>query len=560
MRRFLNIALLVLLGAACWKLAGTAINKQFTIDEFHFTHGGWQIAHGKLPYRDFIVHNAPLSFYIFAAPWLFLNSDPANIIVERWFCLAAAFISLALVWRITDRSRWGAVVILLLAVGTPFSHHGIEIRRDNLALPLFLAAVSAVQSKRLGSRERGIIIGILYGLLLWTNEKMLYVALPFPALALASWINPIEQPIGRPKAFFAAAAAVCLTGIALLAGSGNLLSWFQWFVLFSINHEWVYSGPVWLDYFAEFFSECWWLLILAAFGVANTLKRAAGDFESADLLLLLLLPSSLAGFVLLSGPFPYSLMPFQVICSIFAGRAVIELAPKVLNFRAPSGYGRTAAAVFFTLLIVAVSFHVRVDLYRRTRKTNQLQFSVLQTVAKLSLPTDCVFDSSGSSVSRPPASKYYSTDAAMRKVLKKEIEADLLRGLEERDCMLMLYDARMDLLTPAVRQYLMENFVPYNGNVGVRGRRFDTSGGKAAGELSIPSTGRYFVYGLNGDELNSLTIDGAKVAGSEFELTAGRHVVDYSGPPAKFSIIWLPRDGQRFEPRKDYSPGFSVIL
>ena len=543
-----------------WNITETKI---FVIDEFTFAHGGWQIARGAVPYRDFYIHSSPLAFYIYGIPFLFSDDNPANISALRIISFIAGIATLFGVWSATSRSRWGIIGAIILLLGRPFIQTGAEIRRDNLAIPVLLLALAIAGEKRIAPVIRGILTGGLFCLTVMINEKALTFGAPFIAAFLVTFFSrpPADrQIIGSPAAFLTAAVSIGIGAFILLTAAGAVPAWFEWNVLFTIKHENVYPGFNWQETFLGFIFQFWWVAALAAVGVMEALRRAQRQPAAADeLLLLMLLPASLLSYEMMAAPFIYSLLPFQVILSVFAGRGVIAIC----NYVRKNSYQSlevSVAAVLGILLLPVFFIHVAATQTRNLPLDNRRQVEIFKTINRLTAPDDAVFDSSGSAVSRPNVSGFFYTDEAMRILLKDRIVSEVLNGFKTGNCVLFLFDARIAALPAEVRNFVFANFLPYDGDIGVWGHRYKTANSYVEGQFVAPGQGKYFVYPQSALDTGKLQVDGSPVAGQIFELGRGEHKVQYSGSAAEFSIIWLPRDGRVFAPLSRFNPKFSTIL
>ncbi len=297
--------------------------------------GTFRVLAGEVPYRDFYFHNTPLAFYLYAIPFLFSDDNPANVILLRNVSFFAGIVTLLCVWCATSRSRWGVLGAIILLLGKPFIQTGAEIRRDNPAIAFLLLAVVIAGENRIRPGIRGALIGSLYCLTVLTNEKALTYAAPLLAVFLVTFFRrelPARQFIGSPAAFLAALISIGAGAILLLAAAGAIPAWFEWNVIFTLMHEKVYPGFNWQDTFLKFLFESWWVFSLAGFGVAETTRRARRQPIPADeLLLLLLLPATLLSYEMLAAPYIYSLLPFQVILAVFAGRGLISVCSYLKN-------------------------------------------------------------------------------------------------------------------------------------------------------------------------------------------------------------------------------------
>ena len=69
LRWFVALALAVAAIATLLHVHRFAMERFFTVDEYHYGHATWLVAQGHTPYRDFYEHHFPLS-YVLHAPLL----------------------------------------------------------------------------------------------------------------------------------------------------------------------------------------------------------------------------------------------------------------------------------------------------------------------------------------------------------------------------------------------------------------------------------------------------------------------------------------------------------
>lgn len=552
-RALLFLTLVALFAALVGELWMVAARKTYSIDEFMYAHGGWDIARGRSPYRDFIIHNSPFSYYFYALPFLFTDNSPLHVGLLRMLSLGCALVTVISVWRLSDRSRWGIVGAIVLLLSPTALEWGIEIRRDVPAVAA-LGMLLVVAGSALPAARKGLAVGALYAVLLWTNEKALTYAAPVPVLLLSSMYSPrLRNALGSVRWFIVGALVVSAAGVSLIAYAGALREWLEWGVRFPFIHEQYYPGFPFKDSLLRYLVRHWWLIALGTVGLVSTL-RLRGAWSADELLLALLLPSCFVAFAILAAPYEYNFIPLNIVLSVFAGRGILRIVALVREAR-DDGPLLFPSALLGTLFLVPMfCFLVRVP-KRFAEPGNTYQKSILEDLERLTTDTDPIFDSSGSSVTRPAVSRFFITNAVMREIMEPRLIEEIIGGMKEKGCVVLLYDARTRYLPNAIQSFLFANFLPYNDDIGIWGKRFRSS--TTASSFTAPISGQYFVSPAKALKSGTLLIDGNAVSEQIFPLEKGEHTVSFTGD-SELAIAWLPRDGRPFTPKAEFRPRFSV--
>lgn len=143
-RRFLDSFLFLVIIAALFLRWQISVVKQFDPDELVQLHTSWLITQGRLPYKDFFTGYPP-SFSLLIGPFLaFLPpSDFVPIIVRQIF-FGLFILNLFLIYKVArlglDRS-FSLLAVLTTAVSVLSLERGVEVRPDNLLIPLWLGSV-----------------------------------------------------------------------------------------------------------------------------------------------------------------------------------------------------------------------------------------------------------------------------------------------------------------------------------------------------------------------------------------------------------------------------------
>ncbi|MBM3348027.1 MAG: hypothetical protein FJY55_16285 [Betaproteobacteria bacterium] len=168
-----------LLGSAAL-MAARVLFDQFDSDELQHTHLAWQVAQGKVLYRDFWDHHGPLATLLNAALLRLTGAAPGIDLmiglraVSAFFALLIAAFTWALAREVlgSARAAWLSVTALLLAYY--FQDPGTEIRPDTLQNACWVAGL-LVLCRHL-SRPlpfAPFAAGVLFGLAAIANTKAL---------------------------------------------------------------------------------------------------------------------------------------------------------------------------------------------------------------------------------------------------------------------------------------------------------------------------------------------------------------------------------------------------
>jgi hypothetical protein len=165
----------------CWR----RFRYGFDVDELEHLHVAWEVAKGRLIYRDFFEHHPPV-LYCLAAPIVGRMSrlTVGVLVFCRAFGVGVTLMTAALQYMLMRRflprpvAAWGLVFCLLLC---PLPQKLFDFRPDWLAMTLFLAAVlllhAAVRGKGAGRLVQAAAAGVVVGLASLTSQKVWPLAL-----------------------------------------------------------------------------------------------------------------------------------------------------------------------------------------------------------------------------------------------------------------------------------------------------------------------------------------------------------------------------------------------
>jgi len=564
-------------------------HQRFAVDELTYAHGAWAIAHGELPYRDFLFHHTPLLLQLLAPLFAVLGDDPARIVLVRF---AMAIPLAATVWACARLNRpRGRLEALVTASALfwiwPWVATAVEIRPDNLAFPLFLLALLLVSVSPSGaSPERrsvrraglGAASGFLLAAAVWASEKVLAYGSVFALAFLVDAVRLVRyrgRPamatgrylLGHPLAFLGGFLAGASGAVVYLAATGSLDDFQRWAVEWSLVHERHYPGFSWTIYFQPFFAGYGPLFAVAGVGVGRSLAdlvRHPDPWSHRDLLLIPALATTLLSFTLQTAPYPYSLAPFLALFAVFTARGLVAVLR--LAVRVPNRPARSLLLLAVPGLVLGTATLAAQGLL--ALPDNRIQRERWAKLEQLTRAEDPVFDAAGRYVTRPHVSFFYFNDDTVRLVLGDRLTREVVEGILATGCTVALRDRQFVFLPDGLQEFLYLHFEPMDetGVVWIWGRPFvrrssadgapPVENSRIRGEFLAVRDGRYFVTPEEVLGSGRLEIDGRPVAGPVFELGRGSHEVIYEGEGEAFHILWLPRNGERFHP----APGAALVF
>ncbi len=562
--KLVGLGAAVLATIACWvEVARLSLLKRFSIDEFQYAHAAWLVSHGKLPYRDFFEFHFPLPYLIYS---FFVSDSPGSIAHLRLFMLACFALTSFGLYRL-NRERGVALALtapIAAATATPFTFFATEIRPDAVAFALFVNALACLRPAQV-TRVRAMIAGILWVLALFATQKTLIYSAPLGVLLLVDVIRARAPWRARwleswvPLALSMAGTVLAITLYFLITHSGA--AWFQQTLIWAAYHEKHYPGFPWTNYGLPALEAASVLVALGLIGAARTsyeLSQSRALLAEPDLVLVLVLGSALFSFGFARAPFPYALLPGLGMLAVFVPRAFTAIFSLLRRVPvSPLVFGLEVAMV---LLFVGL-LGIRAGLQRSEQKletTNASQYQVLTELARVTRPTDAVYDNSGSFVSRPHVGFRFYTSALDRQEEASSLPIKVPQAIRELGCTAILIDARFSGLPPVLRRFFAQHYLPYDADIWLWGQRFSTNAGVASFEAVRDAD--YFVEPERVVTNGAFSIDGAPVSTPMFHLSRGVHRFEYTGTERQYSVAWLPADGVRYQAKFGLHPAFSSIF
>ena len=483
---------------ACGLRAGQASTRGFDPDEFQHLHGGWALAHGLWPYRDYFEHHTPwLHLALVPLFWLLdVDHDPddavALVLLARAAMWIFATVAVALTFRLAQAwrdTRTGWVAAALLSTTLTFVDKTVEIRPDVPALACLLgswlcvwggrgqvcdlrsATPIADSSLRAGARWRLFAGGALLGAAVLLTQKALF-AVPATAVLLVWWtVDGRQAGTRRERArglvVFAAGAALPIaltlalfaahTGVAAFVHS-NVVTNAGWPVRFSpipMMRRIALGNPA-----------------MAGLALIGLLRTAAGLRHSSaiprgDAWIVLQTIALLAGaFVIPTPQAQYFLMVLPLL-AVLAGRTLIGAGAAAARVMKRDAHVETAVggalAIAGLLAVTARPLVTMVNALHPARPKAQDQLARMRLVLALTAPGETVMDGfTGAGVFRPHAYDYFFLHDEIRARLGAPEIGRLRVALRDGEIApaVVLFDDDLRALPDDIPAFLAENYEP----------------------------------------------------------------------------------------------------
>jgi hypothetical protein len=503
------LAAAVVVVAASALRAGRALTGRFDPDEFQHLHGGWCLAHGLWPYRDYFEHHTPW-FWLALAPVFCVfdvDRDPdravALVLAARGVMWVLGTVALYLTFRLGRTwasARTGWLAAALLGATLAFVDKSIEIRPDVPALVCLLgswlataAAFTRAPDDR-GARWRLGLAGFLLGAALLFTQKAVFTVPATAALFL--WWGADRQPPGSRRArmvglaAFAAGLAVPVAGTLLLFAAHTGIATFVEFNLLR-NAAWkARFSPV--PYLRRIFDANAVVVGLALVGWMRGAARlpSTGPWREGGAFLVLQTAGLVAGAFILPVPWLHYYLMVLPLVAILAARTLAAVAEAVAGWRrAPTGALVPAAAAVLGLAI-AVSAPLAAG-FRTLRAGDPRmpdQLARLRLVLTSTTPSETVFDGfTGAGAFRPHAWFYFFLHDEVRAMLEGPELDRLRRALRDGEIApaLVLFDFDVQDLSPDVKAFVEDNYEPAGDPLVWRRKDLDVDGPVARGRIDL---------------------------------------------------------------------------
>jgi hypothetical protein len=504
------LAATLVVAAASALRAGRVFTRGFDPDEFQHLHGGWCLAHGLWPYRDYFEHHTPWLWFALA-PLLALvdvDNDPDRAVM---FILAArgamwilGSLAIALTFRLARLgagTRAGWLAAALLSVTLVFVEKTIEIRPDVPAVVFLLgswvATVAALRRDpaRRGTAWRLFAAGVLLGAALLFTQKVLF-SLPGTIIVLLWWVLDRRQAgTARGRATPVAVFGVgVIVPVAITLAVFSVHTGIAAFVEFNLqrNARWIVRFPP-LGSLQRIFEENGALVCLALVGgvIAARRLRAADALPRGDALLVLQTIGLLAGAFAIPVPHLQYFLMVLPLTAILAAQALLAgaeaLALRLRRVAPPAIAAASAAIAGLAVVAVPPMIGTASGLHPRY-PAQQDQLGRMRLVYALTQPGDTVMDGfTGAGVFRPHAYYYFFLHNQVRALLGRAEMDDLRRALRDGEIApaLVLFDVDLRSLSPDFEAFVEENYEPAGDPLVWRRKDLALDGSSARGRIDV---------------------------------------------------------------------------
>lgn len=504
------------------------LHRFFQIDEFVFVRSAWLVGEGLVPYRDFFEHHTPLA-YLLLAPVVAVAPETSGALV--WARLACLPVAAMLVLGVYRLSRFvagpfeSAVAALALAAMPAFVSRAIEVRPDLLAATAFVWAAVLLAGARPGDLRRPFAAGLLLAVALLATQKAAHYLWGLP---LATLLLPRLEGSGERRRWLAAAsplAALAASGLAFVVGLAALGAWPAFY------NQNIELALRWQEGGGRFAAAGYLLPALTGAPVWSALVPAALSLAT------------------LPNPWPYNFLPVFAAWTPIAALGAGTLAGRFAR-------AATARAVLVGAALLAVALEASWWLRERARD-NGLQRALVDRTLALTARDQPVFDGNGGYLFRPSAYFLWYHSAAMRAMLRRQLEAEIVPALLASGAPLFLEDPRFEELPASVRAWVRSHFQRYFGPIHLWGNALEPPPGASSGSYETAflaiRRGHYFVTypGADGDAGIRVRVGERDFpARVPIELAAGEHVVrvERKDPAMPVWLLWRPASGELWYP------------
>lgn len=457
----LSLLVILLFGG----IAGMSVRQlPFDDDEFQHAHMAVLLADGEIPHRDFFEHHFPL-YHFALAPATLGNPGPERILLFRGLsvliamgtltCLARAF----RIWTGAD----SPVALALTAFSPVFLVKMIEVRPEGFCMLLGTACLLCLHRP-----ERLILAGLLAGAMVGGSQKFVFLAAGFFFIAwrLHGFRNLLRFCLGGLMLPLLLLLYYLLTGAGAAAFHDLVLLNLHWQESFSPK---MYATSLWNN-----------SALLIAAGLVGAFTRGNPDTRRTVRLLLL---SGLAAVLWVPIPFRQTFLMLYpglalgaALCLQQAGDLLENRKWRMLCGTLLAGFGLLPAAA---------------EIGRQMETGPEEDLARMEQMEERG--SDPVFDGRGLLFYRPHVGHYAWMHHGLMLMLDPEEHAEqTIQALTEAGYPDVLWDYRVDLMSPTLHRFLQEHYVNENDSLlWVPGIKIDRSQLRNGVEVSLPSPGIY---------------------------------------------------------------------
>ncbi len=530
--RAIRIVLLLatLLGAGL--AVAIAWQRAFQVDEVETIHAAYNMATGKIIYRDFWQGHHPLLYVILGG--ILPTDDPTTAFLASR-ALALALFATTIALSSVLAARLGGMPLLasaILVLHTTFVERGIEVRPDGLMTCLVMAALALATHP---SASRPVVFtlqGALLGLAFIVTQKAAIASFAFGCVWLASalcardWRNVVLPCLAWTVPFALLLAILSATGAVeaywaynlghpgeSIAGDGAAAAGFS------------ALGPILVECSRNF------VFALAAVACLVVAPVAIRDRETP----IALTQTAVLAFVWILGLF---FMPFPYPYSHVGGLPALAVLISVL---VPGDFaGRTTASSRWTgIAVVALVVGGIVTgiprLLHETRRSNTDQLRLIERVHALTREGDPVFDLAGLYFRDDAYPVYLMTGAHFLRYQRGDYPP-IASWLRENGLSVFLVNYRVKWLTGEDRAFLQTHFVRVEPNVFMSGSDLDDFAPAATKSFEVTRSDEYRFDGVGELWIDGRPFEQGRLARGEYTLTSptgiaeGRLVLAHAPP------------------------------
>lgn len=554
-----------------------ACMKAFALDEFYYAHVAWKLVESHQWWDKVAEGGRFVAPYVIAVGALGSGDEPSNMIFVRLWMLPLFWAVLASIAGLSYRraptgtKHVAALASVFFALSLrPLAWQGLEIRPDLIALLLFLSCLWLMELRK-GARRFPLLAGLLLFLATFASVKALVYGAPLALFFLTDqWAARRENPQTLGNSTWFASGFILAGGVlvAALAVAGDLQTFWDGFYQGPRLHQESYPRIPVGRFLRPFLRDSWLVLVLSGIGCFAALTRTAVTLYRErslhpQFLLVVLACSTTLSYTVQKAAYPYSLMPACALFAILAGLGTAEVLAIVTSPHVQHRWMERLGLAPLVLLFGLVFLQSRELL--SVRFSNAVQIRRQAQIGKLTSLDDKVFDMSATYYARHGAFRMPFIDNARIALYGKQaLSEEITKSLVDHRAMLFVYDVRFHAQwrnTP-LAAFIDQHYQPYNNDLYLWGRRWPAYVA-FEGRFDALKSGRYFVHPP--DAARSFQIDGQVLQSPVFSLAEGGHIVRYSPSqprPSELNLsstrevymIWLPRDGQPFDPTRRHPP------
>ena len=527
-----RVRTLLLIAATLFGVAlafAISANRAFQVDEVETIHAAYNLASGKLIYRDFWQGHHPLLYWLLSGT--IPTADPSlAFLASRLLCFAMFLATIVLSAVVTARlGGLGWLTAALLVLETTFVERGLEVRPDSLMTLFVVLALWVGTLRDRGALLRSCLQGALLGLAFVTTQKAAIASLAFGCVWLATAFGRRDwKRVVLPCLVWALPFAIMLAVLGALDALDS-------YVLYNLSHpgesirgqagasaaRFSALGPLIVEGSRNI------AFVVAAIGSLGTALWLVLRRERPELATVTALATIwIAGLFVMPFPYPYSqagglpalAIAIGVIVPAWVDRAPLDEAtrPRVL-------------AGLACLLVIMQMVSSLPRLLREPSRSNDYQLHLLERVAELTDEGDRVFDLAGLYF-RDDAYPVYLMTGAHYVRYEQGDYPPIAPWLREHGLSLFLVNYRTRWLSGQDREFLQTHFVRVEPNLFMSGSALDAMAPGAAKGFEVTRTDRYRFDGEG-----ELLVDGRRF--SEGVLERGLHELSTSTGVAHGRIV-----------------------